>query len=121
MADPPELWSFILANLFVFAFGTGLTAFSYVAYRRNEGVHFRNAAVGFGMVTVGGGAIEPLYQTGLKGSYELGGRELLAMQSIEAVLVATGLAMLFYSIYTYTPPTRRLADDWREADERIGE
>lgn len=121
MAEPPEVWSFILANLFVFAFGTGLTAFSYLAYRRNEGAHFRNAAVGFAMVTVGGGAVEPLYQTGLKGSYDLGGRELLAMQSLEAVLIGAGLAMLFYSVYSYKPPSRRLQDDWRDVDDRVGE
>lgn len=111
MADPPELWTFALANLFVFAFGAVLTALSYYAYRANDRrPSFRTSTVGFGVLTLGG-VVEPLYQLGLKGDYHLSGREMLALQTIEGVFVALGLGLLFYSIYVHgSGPQRRHLD-----------
>lgn len=101
MAEPPELWTFVLANLFVFAFGATLTTLSYYAYRVNgRKPSFRHSTIGFGILTLGG-VVEPIYQLGLRGDYMISGRELLALQSIEGAFVALGLALLFYSIYIH--------------------
>lgn len=113
MAEPPELWAFVLANLFVFGFGATLTTLSFYAYRVHERrSSFLLSTVGFGVLTIGG-IVEPLYQLGLKGDYLISGRELLVLQTIEGVFVAIGLGFLFYSIYIHTPGPRQ------EAIERI--
>lgn len=104
MAEPPELWTFLLANLFVFGFGATLTTLSYYAYRVNDRKpSFRLSTIGFGVLTLGG-VVEPIYQLGLKGDYLISGQELLALQSIEGVFVALGLGLLFYSIYVHKSP-----------------
>lgn len=101
MAEPPELWTFLFANLFVFGFGATLTTLSYYAYRINDRKSsFRISTIGFGVLTVGG-IVEPIYQLGLKGDYSVSGRELLALQTIEGIFVAIGLGLLFYSIYIH--------------------
>lgn len=101
MAEPPELWTFLLANLFVFGFGATLTTLSYYAYRVNDRLpSFRLSTIGFGVLTIGG-VVEPIYQLGIRGDYSVSGRELLALQSIEGVFVAVGLGLLFYSIYIH--------------------
>lgn len=107
MSEPPELWTFAAANLLTFAFGAILTGLSYLAYRSSGRTEtFRNAALGFGLVTVGGAA-EPVYQLLLKGDYHLGGRELLAVQTVEGALIGLGLGLLFYSIYRHGRRTGR--------------
>ncbi|MFB6160198.1 MAG: hypothetical protein ABEJ61_03370 [Haloferacaceae archaeon] len=106
MAEPPELWAFAVANFVIFGFGAVLTAISFVAYQRSgRQATFRVSTLGFAFVTAGG-VVEPVYEFGLKGDYHLGGRELLAVQAVEGVLIGAGLALLFYSIYRYNtaPP-----------------
>ncbi len=106
MAGPPELWTFVLANLFVFGFGATLTTLSYYAYRVNgREQSFRTSTLGFGVLTVGG-VVEPVYQLGLRGDYLITGRELLVLQTIEGVFLAVGLGLLFYSIYIHNDRTR---------------
>lgn len=101
MAEPPEFWMFAIANLITFGLGFSLTGLSYYAYRANRHSRsFRSATVGFGLLTLGM-AVEPVYQMGIRGDYNLGGRELLALQTIEGVLLGVGLGMLFYSIYRH--------------------
>lgn len=101
MAEPPELWTFALANLVTFGLGLVLTAMSYYAYLTNgRRRSFRNATLGFGLLTLGM-AVAPIYQLGIRGDYDLGGRELLALQTVEGALLATGLGLLFYSIYRH--------------------
>ena len=101
MAEPPELWAFAVANLFTFVFGATLTSLSYYAYRSTgRRRSFGLSTVGFGLITVGGLA-EPVYQLGLKGDYHLSGRELLALQTAEGLLIAVGLGLLFSSIYIH--------------------
>lgn len=97
MAEPPELWAFLLSNVVVFVFGGAITALSLLAYRRSGTPSFRSATVGFGLITVGA-LVEAAYQLGLRGSYELPARELLMLQTAEGVLIAGGLAALFYSL-----------------------
>lgn len=106
MAEPPELWSFLVANLFVFAFGATLTTLSYYAYRTNDRkASFRLSTIGFGILTLGG-VVEPLYQLGYRGDYQISGRELLALQTMEGLFVAIGLGLLFYSIYIHNADAR---------------
>lgn len=101
MAEPPELWTFLVANLFVFGFGATLTTLSYYAYRVNgRKPSFRLSTIGFGVLTIGG-VVEPVYQLGLKEDYSISGRELLALQTMEGIFVAIGLGLLFYSIYIH--------------------
>lgn len=107
MAEPPELWTFLFANLFVFAFGATLTTLSYYAFRVNDREpSFRLSTFGFGVLTVGG-VVEPVYQLGIKGDYSVSGRELLALQSIEGVFIAVGFGLLFYSIYIHDTATKK--------------
>ena len=100
MSEPPELWAFLLSNLIVLLFGGGMTVLSALAYRRSGTRQFRGAAVGFGLITAGALA-DAGYQLVLRRSYELPGRELLALQTVEGVLIALGLAALFYSLRGY--------------------
>lgn len=99
-ADPPEFWAFVLSNLIVLTLGGVLTLLSYRTYRRNDRRSLRLATVGFAAITAGA-LVEAVYQLGIRGTYELGGRELLAVQTIEGVLIAVGLAALFYSVRGY--------------------
>lgn len=106
MAEPPELWTFLLANLFVFGFGATLTTLSYYAYRTyDRRPSFRLSTIGFGVLTLGG-VVEPLYQLGYRGDYQISGRELLALQTMEGAFVALGLGLLFYSIYIHNSESR---------------
>lgn len=110
MAEPPEFWTYLLANLFVFGFGATLTALSYHAYRVNDRKpSFRTSTLGFGVLTVGG-VVEPVYQLGLRDDYLISGRELLALQTMEGAFLAVGLGLLFYSIYIHNsrPQVHRL-------------
>jgi hypothetical protein len=100
MAEPPEFWTFILSNLLVLLLGGVLAALSFRAYRRNGRRSFQWAAVGFGLVTFGS-LVEAIYELGIRGSYELSGRELLALHTVEGVVIAFGLAVLFYSVKQY--------------------
>lgn len=107
MAEPPELWTFVAANFVAVGFGCLLTALSYIALRtRSRSSTFSTATAGFGLITLGG-AVEPVYQLGFNRGYNLGGRELLALQSTEGFLLALGLGLLFYSITNYDRPSAR--------------
>ena len=100
MNEPPELWAFLLSNLVVLVFGGGMTVLSVLAYRRAGTSSFRGAVVGFGLITAGSLA-ELVYQLIFRRSYELPGRELLVLQTVESFLIAAGLAALFYSLKNY--------------------
>jgi hypothetical protein len=99
MSEPPEFYAFLLSNLLTLALGGTITAVSLRAYRRTGRPTFRGAAVGFGLVTLGS-IVEGVYEVGVRG-YELGGRELLALHTVEGLLIAAGLAALFYSVWRY--------------------
>lgn len=107
MAEPPELWAFLLTNVAAFVFSGLLTALSFAAYRRYDGnPSYRLAAIGFGLITFGG-LVEPVYELAIRGSYELPGREMLAVHAVEGLLIAVGFGVLLYSISRYRrrPPT----------------
>lgn len=113
VAEPPELWTFLAFNLIILVFGGVLTAFSYLTYLRTGSEQFRRATAGFVLVTLGG-VVEPVYELGIQGSYQLSGRELLAIQSVEGLLIGLGLGALFYSIYSFAPSGGRRppATEW---------
>lgn len=98
MANPPELWTFVLANTGLFVISSILTLLSYLAYRQsNKQSSYLRATIGFGFIVLGG-LIEPAYQLGVRGDYNLDGTELLMLQTGESVLIAFGLGLLFYAI-----------------------
>lgn len=100
MAEPPEFWAFLLSNLLVLVLGGVLTGLSFTAFRRSHTPAFRSATAGFGAITLGA-LVEAIYELGIRGTYHLNGRELLALHSVEGVLIALGLAALFYSLRQY--------------------
>lgn len=98
MAQPIEFWTFLAANLVVIAFGGVLTSLSLVEYLEDG----RDAALGastagFGAITVGA-LVAAVYELGGSGGYDLSGRGLVALHVAESILVALGLALLFYAI-----------------------
>lgn len=97
---PPELWAYVLSNLLLLGIGSVLTMLSVLAYRRMDRRALLGAAVGFGVVTIGS-LVEAIYELGIRGSYELSGRELLALHTVEGVLIAAGLGVLFLSVRRY--------------------
>lgn len=106
MANPPEFWTFAVANLLTFGLGTILTGVSFYAYTTKGRRSLRDATIGFGTLTLGM-IVEPLYQFGVRGDYALDGRELLALQTLEGMLLSIGLGLLFYSIYRRNRGVRR--------------
>lgn len=101
MAEPPEFWTFLASNVLLLLLGGVLTFLSYQAYKRNrENRSFLWAMAGFSAITLGA-LVEAIYELGIRGSYELGGRELLALHTVEGVLIAVGLGALFYSLTRY--------------------
>lgn len=100
VAEPPEFWAFVASNLFVFGSGAILTVLSFRAYRRSNTTAFRTASAGFALITVGA-LVEAVYEVGIRGSYHLGGRELLMLHTVEGVLIGAGLMGLFYSLKRY--------------------
>lgn len=100
MGDPPEFWLFVVSNAVLLLLGGVLTTLSVRAYGRTHKRAFWWAIIGFGLITAGG-LVEAVYELGIRGSYELGGRELLALHTVEGVVLALGLGSLFYSLNQY--------------------
>lgn len=100
MNEPPELWVYVVSNVVLLLLGGLLTFLSYRAYRRLDRAPLRGAAIGFGVITIGAIA-EAIYELGIRGSYELTGREMLALHTVEGVLIAIGLGIIFLSVRNY--------------------
>lgn len=120
MVEPPELWAFVLANTGVFIFSSMLAALSYLAYRQSSGqLSYRFATLGFGLVVLGG-LVEPAYLFGVSADYRLNATELLVLQAGEAILLASGLGILFYAITRHGAGSSSTVDDHpAETDEEI--
>jgi hypothetical protein len=97
MANPLEFWLFLGANLFLLGVGSALTLLSAQTYRRHGNPTLRIGVIAFGTITLGGIA-DLIYELGVRGSYEITGRELLALHTVESVLIGLGLASLFYAL-----------------------
>ena len=112
MSEPPEVWAFALANLGLFVVSSVLTGLSCVAYRRSDGRRsYLLSTVGFVCVVLGG-LVEPVYQFVVRGDSNLNATELLWLQAGEGILIAVGLALLFYAITHHESepsPTRETA------------
>lgn len=100
MGNPPEFWAYLLSNALVLVLGGILTGLSGAAYRRRGRRSFAVAAVGFGLVTLGS-LVEAIYELGIHQSFALSERELLALHAFEGLVIAVGLAALFYSLKEY--------------------
>jgi hypothetical protein len=103
MAEPPEFWTFLISNLGVFVVGFGLTGLSARAYRRLDKPSLGWATAGFALITLGA-VSDGLYDLGASGIgtpggiYGIGNRDLLLLHTAQSVLLALGLAALFYSL-----------------------
>lgn len=97
MSEPPELWAYLLSNAVVLLLGGALATISFLAYRRSGQRSFRDAAAGFGLITLGS-LVEAAYELGIRGSYHISGKELLVLHTVEGVFIAVGLGALFYSL-----------------------
>ncbi|MFB6192073.1 MAG: hypothetical protein ABEI11_01990 [Haloarculaceae archaeon] len=100
MSSPPEFWAYLLSNGLVLLLGGVLVSLSAAAYRRTARRPFAYASVGFGLLTAGS-LVEAVYELGIRGSFALAERELLALHAVEGLIVAAGLAILFYSLRAY--------------------
>lgn len=100
MSEPPELWALLVVNSILFVAGSVLTALSYRAYRRYRRLPLRSAAAGFALITIGS-VLELVYEVGIRGWNDLNGRELLALQTVESLLIAAGLVVMFYALAQY--------------------
>lgn len=100
MVEPPEFWAFLVANSLLFVAGGTLTGLSYRAYLRVHQRTLRLASGGFALITIGG-LLELLYQLGIRQDYHLGGRESLALQTIESLVITAGLFVIFYALSKY--------------------
>ena len=100
MAEPPEFWSFLVANSLLFIAGGSLTALSYRAYLRVQQDSLRLAAEGFALITLGG-LLDIIYQLGVRQDYNLGARESLALQTLDSLVITAGLVVIFYALSRY--------------------
>ncbi|SFS12240.1 hypothetical protein SAMN05216559_4048 [Halomicrobium zhouii] len=100
MGSPPEFWAYLLSNALVLVLGGLLAGLSGAAYRRSGRRSLAVASAGFGLVTLGS-VVEALYELGIRQSFALSERELLALHAVEGVVIACGLAVLFYSLRNY--------------------
>lgn len=100
MGEPPEFWAFLVANSVLFVAGGVLTGLSYRAYLRVGQAALRVAAAGFALITLGG-LLELIYQVGIRHDYHLAGRESLALQTAESLVISAGLVVIFYAVSRY--------------------
>lgn len=100
MSNPPEFWAYMLSNGLVLVLGGVLVVLSGAAYRRTGRRPFAYASVGFALLTFGS-VVEAIYELGIRRSFDLAERELLALHAVEGLVVAVGLAVLFYSLRRY--------------------
>jgi hypothetical protein len=96
----PELTAYLLSNALVLVLGMALVGVSVAAYRRTDERAFATAAAGFACITLGS-IVEAIYELGVRQSFALSSRELLITHAVEGVLVAIGLATLFYSLWRH--------------------
>lgn len=103
MARSPELWLFIFANALLFLSGSVLLALSFFAYYRNPRVRsYRYSTIGFAFIVFGGLA-SPVYRLLIRSDYHLNAAQRLLLQSVEGILLAIGLGLLFYAITRHDP------------------
>ncbi|MFB6106259.1 MAG: hypothetical protein ABEJ70_04725 [Halobacteriaceae archaeon] len=100
MAEPPEFWAFLLGNAGTLVVGGALSLLSFRAYLRTRHRSLELAAAGFGFITVGT-LVEVGYELGIRGSFDLSGRELLTLHTVESLVIMSGLVVIFYALSRY--------------------
>lgn len=120
MPESPELWAFVLTNVGLFVVSSLLMSLCYLAFRRRRDQRsYACATVGFGFVVLGG-LVEPVYQLGVGVDFTPSGRQLMLLEAVETILIAAGLALLFYAITQYGSRSSSTADDHpASTDEKV--
>ncbi|MFB6165774.1 MAG: hypothetical protein ABEJ31_11500 [Haloarculaceae archaeon] len=98
MVRSPELWAFIGANALDFVVSGSLTALSFQAYRHSGGQRsYAAATLGFASLLLAG-LVEPAYHLLVLDAPVAAVEELLFLQACESILIAIGLALIYYAI-----------------------
>lgn len=96
-----EFWTFAVSNLLTLVLGVALAVIAFLAYRREKRDSFLFVAAGFGLIALGT-IVEILYEIGVQKSHLTGvtafGSELFLLRTAEGAFIATGLALLIYSV-----------------------
>lgn len=80
----------VVVRLLVLALGVAVTYYSVQAYRRTRAHYMRNAAIGFGIITIG------VFIEGVL--FELGGLDLALVHIVESVAIGLGFLVLLISL-----------------------
>ncbi|WP_254538778.1 DUF7521 family protein [Halomarina litorea] len=80
----------LVVRLVVLALGILITYDSFEAYRRTGTYYMRNAAIGFGIITLG------VFIEGVL--FEFGGLNLAVVHIVESVAIALGFLILLISL-----------------------
>jgi len=80
----------LAVRLFVLGLGILITYYSFEAYRRTGTDYLRNAALGFGIITLG------VFIEGVL--FEFGGLDLAVVHIIESVAIGLGFLVLLLSL-----------------------
>ena len=80
----------LVVRTLVLALGILITYYSFEAYRRTGTYYMRNAAIGFGIITLG------VFIEGVL--FEFGGLDLALVHIIESVAIGLGFVVLLISL-----------------------
>lgn len=80
----------IASRILVLALGLVITVLGVRAYRRKRAAHLRNAAIGFGIVTLG------VFVEG--GLYHAAGYDLVTVHIVESLVVSVGFIVILDSL-----------------------
>nr|WP_222845536.1 hypothetical protein [Natronomonas salsuginis] len=80
----------VVVRLLVLALGILITYYSFEAYRRTGTYYMRNAAIGFGIITLG------VFIEGVL--FEFAGVDLAVVHVIESVAIGLGFVVLLISL-----------------------
>ena len=80
----------VVVRLLVLALGILITYYSFEAYRRTGTYYMRNAAIGFGIITLG------VFIEGVL--FEFAGIDLAVVHVIESVAIGLGFVVLLISL-----------------------
>lgn len=100
MANPPQLWTLVLSNVFVFLVGGGLTVLGYRAQTRLEEESLRYVTLGFALITASTVA-EVVYAPAIADGFAVSGPQLLTLYTIESLLIGVGLGSIFFALRQY--------------------
>ncbi|RBI63773.1 hypothetical protein DMJ13_04420 [halophilic archaeon] len=97
-ASQTEIWALAAARILLVLLIAGFVVLSALAFRRERKRSMLGAVVGFTLIAVGL-LIEVVYEMSIKGSVFLSGKEVVRLQTVEAVTVLAGFFALLVSVY----------------------